>query len=153
MATGRRFSRAVTAEDDRHKLDRRLAGWGMLPQVQAARDQAAAEAWEQARQAERNRLQTQRERQQREDDRARLARLESQYAASRRVAVAAAQQQRHEAFWQERSRALDELVAMTMPPRPGVEPAQSVEPYDQGSGQLGFSDFDPALMADPARWW
>jgi hypothetical protein len=49
-------------------------------------------------------------------------------------------------------RGIDELIAMTRPPAPVAQQAQWPEPYEQGTAQLGYSDFDPALAADPARW-
>jgi hypothetical protein len=63
-------------------------------------------------------LQAKQEQQQRENDRARLTRLEQQWEASRQAAARVAQQRRYEAFWQERIRACDELIAMNRPPRP-----------------------------------
>jgi hypothetical protein len=149
--------RAKTSQERRASLERQLAGWEIaFPHIQAERDRAAAEAHEQARRAERARLQAERERRQaqsdRENDRARLASLELQWSAAQQAAVRTEQQRRHQAFWRDRLRACDELIAMTQPPQPAVA-AQSVEPYGQGSAHLGAADFDPELMADPARWW
>jgi Asp-tRNA(Asn)/Glu-tRNA(Gln) amidotransferase A subunit family amidase len=160
--------RAKTSEDDRQRLQRQLAGWELVfPRIQAERDRAAAEAYEreeaqraqaeaeayaQARQADRNRWQAKQDQQQRENDRARIARLESQLAASRQAAARAAQQQRYEAFWAERMRGLDELIAMASP-KPAAQPAvQLVDESYEGSGWLGSPDFNIALLTDPSRW-
>jgi hypothetical protein len=88
------------------------------------------------------------------EDRARLARLESQWAAHRQAQARVAQQHRYETFWAKRLQACDELIAMASHlSQPAVAPAQAVELYDQGSARLGSVDFVPTLLADPARWF
>jgi hypothetical protein len=49
----------INQRERREQLQRRIAGWGLLPEVQ---EQAAAEARDQARQAEQDRLRIERER-------------------------------------------------------------------------------------------
>jgi hypothetical protein len=152
----------VTFEDDRDSLARQLAGWNMLPLREMAQkaeaDRAAAEARQREIQAAEERRQRQQaqqaaeERHQRDNDRARLQRLELQWANHQRAAMNAAEHQRRQDFWAARSRALDELVAMTQPPRP-VETAQMFDPYFQGSTRLGDADFNPTLLTAAQRWW
>lgn len=130
----------ISERERRERLQRQLNGWAtMLSSPSAASPSAPA------RQADQ-------ERRQREDDRARLARLKSQWHAFRQATARAAQQQRQAAFWQERARGLDELIAMTQPPQPAVQPAQSGEPYD-GTPLLGHSDFNVALTQEALSWW
>jgi hypothetical protein len=131
MAT--KMRRSGTAESDRGRLARQLAGWSMSPHVEMqrqaeARDRAIQRA-DQVRAEFRSRMQAQ----QADNDRARLARLEAQWAASRQAAAAAAQQQRQRAF----SRGLDELVQMATPRQPVIDQAPSPDTAGQGSSQLG----------------
>jgi hypothetical protein len=107
-----------------------------------------------AREAERDRWQAKQEQRQRDEDRARLARLEAQWSAYRQAQARAAQQQAHELFWRDRLKACDELIAMCSPQpaaQPVAQPVQWAEPY-QGSTQIGCSDFNPALLTDPSQW-
>jgi hypothetical protein len=162
--------RTKTFEDDRHRLERQLAGWAsVLPHVraeqerlsaeayeraEAARAQAEAEAHAQAWQAQRDSWRAKQEQQQRDADRDRIARLESQLAAARQAAARQSQQRAHKTFWRDFDRGIDELIAMASPKPavlPLVQPVHSDEPYE-GSGWLGSPDFNIALLTDPSRW-
>jgi hypothetical protein len=72
-----------------------------------------------------------------DEPRARLTGLEQQWAASRQAAARAPQRRRSEAFWAERLRACDELIAMI-----------HHSPWCNRCNQL--PTFNPALLTDPA---
>jgi hypothetical protein len=107
-----------------------------------------------AEQAEQRRAQ-ERQREREAAERREQSRLVEQIQQQRRqelqLAVQVQLEQRREAHFRDLQQIVDGLVHATNPPPPVEEPdAPSVE---EGTGRLGHSDFNPALMAQPMRWW
>jgi len=46
---------------------------------------------------------------------------------------------------------VDDLNRAANPPPPIEQP--DTPPFEEGTGRLGYSDFNPALMSQPLRWW
>jgi hypothetical protein len=45
---------------------------------------------------------------------------------------------------------VDQMIAATRPPSEPEQVVYAIE--EQGTGRLGYSDFNPRLMAQPMRW-
>jgi hypothetical protein len=99
------------------------------------------------RQQERSR---DRQREQQTRDNERLARLEKQWAQFGQQVRQAQREQQREAYFQDLQRMVDDLTRTVNPPPPVEQPYM---PPSEGTGRLGFSDFNPALMAQPLSWW
>jgi hypothetical protein len=54
--------------------------------------------------------------------------------------------------YQQRQTLMNELEAAINPPPP-PEPEIIYVEAEQGTGRLGYADFDPRLMARPLRWF
>jgi hypothetical protein len=54
---------------------------------------------------------------------------------------------------QQRAQVIAELDQHFNPPPPAPEPEVIYIEAEQGTGRLGYSDFDPSLMTQPHRWW
>jgi hypothetical protein len=52
-----------------------------------------------------------------------------------------------------RANAIADLERHFNPPPPVSEPEVIYVEAEQGTGRLGYSDFDVRLMAQPLRWW
>jgi hypothetical protein len=76
--------------------------------------------------------------------------MEQEWAWFKRGMQQARRQQELQADLRARQEIIDGLGRMINPPQP-QEPEIIV--VEQGTGRLGYSDFDPALMAKPHRWW
>jgi hypothetical protein len=127
------------------KLQRRLAGWALLPSVQAERAEHRRREMRQQREHEQRREQDGRERQ-------RLAALEREWASLKAGVQHAQRDQQRQAVLQYRAQLLDDIGRLIRPPQP--QPVE--QPYlasEEGTAQLGYVDFNPALMSRPLRWW
>ena len=80
----------------------------------------------------------------------RLAAIERKWASFKAGVAQAQRQQQREAYFQDLQRTIDGLGRMVNPPpsEPYTPPSE-----ETGTGRLGYSDFDPALMVQPLRWW
>jgi hypothetical protein len=78
--------------------------------------------------------------------------LESEWASFKSGVEQAQQEQQRKAALQRRQQLFDELGALIRPPQP-----QPVQPIyylpSEGTGQLGYVDFDAKLMSAPLRWF
>lgn len=127
------------------KLQRRLAGWGLLPSVQAERAEHHRQQMRQQREHEQRRDQDARERQ-------RLAALEREWRTFRTGVAQVQHEQQRQAALQRRAQLLDEFSLLVRPPQP--QPVQMIYlPADDGTAALGFADFNAELMSRPLRWW
>jgi hypothetical protein len=86
------------------------------------------------------RLQEMQHREQEAQHRRRLAALESEWQMFKAAANAAIRQNQAQAAAQHRQQLMDEIHALIHPPHP-QEPAVIV--VEEGTGRLGYSDFDP----------
>jgi hypothetical protein len=127
------------------KLQRQLAGWALLPSVQAERAEHRRQEMRAQREHEQRREQDARERQ-------RLAALEREWRTFKTGVAQAQQEQQRRAALQRRAQLLDEFSLLVRPPQP--QPAEQIYYLpSEGTAQLGFVDFNPELMSRPLRWW
>jgi hypothetical protein len=83
-------------------------------------------------------------------DNQRLAALENEWAGFKAEVARAQREHQRQVYFQELQQLVDGLGRMANPPPPVEQP---YAPPSEGTGRLGYSDFDPALMCQPARWW
>jgi hypothetical protein len=80
----------------------------------------------------------------------RLASLEQQWEWFKAGMQQAQRAQQQQAALRYRQQLMDEIGAL-------IRPRQPLEPMviyvEEGTGRLGYSDFDPSLMARPLSWW
>jgi hypothetical protein len=106
-----------------------------------------------AEQAEQRRLQEQvrqREAAERREQRRLVEQIELQRRRELQLAVQVQLEQRREAHFRDLQRIVDDLNRSANP-SPAEQP--DTPPFEEGTGRLGYSDFNPRLMAQPIRWW
>ena len=127
------------------KLQRRLAGWALLPSVQAERHADRRRQMQQQREHEQRRGRDARERQRR-------AALERELHAIKSATAQAQHEQQRQAALQYRQQLFDELGRLVRPPQP--QPVEQVYYLpEEGTAALGFVDFNADLLKQPQRWW
>jgi hypothetical protein len=112
----------------------------------------SGEAWQKER-AAKEREQRQQETRHREVEaahRRRLAAIEQEWHFFKLGMQQAQREQQQQAELRHRQQLMDEISALIRPPQPQEPTLIYVE---EGTGRLGHSDCDPALMARPLRWW
>ena len=114
--------------------------------------------WRIAREEEqRRRIAQARRRNQEERESARMARLEAEWKQFGAQVSMARRQQMNAAFWQHYEETFSEIKNYFCPPPPPAPEPEAEIVYlsedEQGSARLGYSDFNPRLMARPQRWW
>jgi hypothetical protein len=124
------------------------------PTVRRQRELEAGQRREQLRLAEQIEQRRQNMRRRSEPavrDNQRLAALENEWASFKAGVKRVQREQQREAYFQDLQRMVDDL-GRTFNPPPLVEQPY-VPPPSEGTGRLGYSDFNPALMVQPSRWW
>jgi hypothetical protein len=81
----------------------------------------------------------------------RLAALESEWQMFKAAANGAIRQQQQQAAQRALDQTMAELSALIRPPQP-PEPTV-IYAVEEGTGRLGYSDFNPQLMLRPLGWW
>jgi acyl-CoA reductase-like NAD-dependent aldehyde dehydrogenase len=106
-----------------------------------------AEQAEQRRAQERAR---EREAAERREQRRLVEQIEQQRRRELQLTVQVQLEQRREAHFRDLQRIVDDLNRAANPP-PAEQP--DTPPFEEGTGRLGYSDFNPRLMTQPVGWW
>jgi hypothetical protein len=124
------------------------------PTIRRQRELQARQRREQLRLAEQIEQRRQNMRQHSEPgarDNQRLAALENEWAGFKAGVKQAQREHQRQVHFQELQQMVDDLGRTFNPPPPVEQPPYV--PPSEGTGRLGYSDFNPALMSQPMRWW
>jgi hypothetical protein len=91
-----------------------------------------------------------REAAERREQRRLVEQIEQQRRRELQLTVQVQLEQRREAHFRDLQRIVDDLNRAANPP-PAEQP--DTPPFEEGTGRLGYSDFNPRLMTQPVGWW